>query len=148
MLRITIELLPGGRDSSKRTLGVAEIANVRAGPVADYTVRVTDDLGGSWSGSLLRYPRWAATVWDLALRGIAKTMTGRERLPRRPRPLRVPVHHDGSCVYVRFSEIPEPARSAFERSIAHSTCPLVEHDPEPRGCAFAHDWFDFLAGRR
>ena len=148
MLRITIELLPGGRETSKRTLGVAEIAQVRSGPVADYAVRVTDDLGSAWTARLPRYPRWAAPVWDLALRGIAKAMTGREALPRRPRRLQVPVHRASGLQYVRLPEIPEPARSAFEKSIAYSTCPLVEYDPEPRGCAYAHDWSDFIAGRR
>ena len=38
MLRVTIELLPGGRETGRRVIATADIARVRGGALADYSV--------------------------------------------------------------------------------------------------------------
>lgn len=149
MLRVTVELVPGGHETGKRTLAIVEIGNAGGGVLADYDVRVSEEgVPLVTEACINAYPRWASSIWDLVLRSIATALTGEERLPERPEPLKVPVHLDGSTAYVRFSELPEPARSRFEKRMAHSTRPVVETDPEPMGCAYLWDWEDFLAGRR
>ena len=144
MLRITVELVPNGRESGKRTLAIAELSNVAGGALADYEIHMTEEsVPGALHAEIKRYPRWSTSPWDLVIRAIAKALTGRERLPARPRLLDVPVYYeDGRAYgYVKLSEIPEPARSAFAKNIAHSSVPGL-------GRAFAHDWTDFQSGQR
>ncbi|MFL9910455.1 hypothetical protein [Paraburkholderia sp. RL17-337-BIB-A] len=152
MLRVTVELFPGGSENGKRILAHADISNVKPGALASYRVQLFDDVLGDIGTSLLtEYPRMATTIWDLVGRGIAVALTGKEQLPERPLLPDVPVHKsdgDGSVPYVRFAEIPEPARTLFKRRIAFSTCPVIDHDPDPMDCAYLWDWEDFLAGRR
>jgi hypothetical protein len=63
MLRVAIELLPGGREIGKRTVGVAEIVNVGGGRRADYKVSLTaDTCNAELNGMLEKYPRWTASV--------------------------------------------------------------------------------------
>jgi hypothetical protein len=42
MLRVTIELLPGGRESGKRVIATADIARVSDAALADYSVALED----------------------------------------------------------------------------------------------------------
>lgn len=152
MLRVTVELLPGGDESRRRLLGTATIANVSGGEIADYDVHVTsDDLEGVRHAVLKRYPRRASSVWDLVLRGICRTLTLQERLPKRPQPLSriVPVRTSKTGIpFVRMRDIPEPARTAFARNMAHSTCPVIEEEANPMACIYAWDFHDWLAGQR
>ncbi|MFM0074441.1 hypothetical protein PQQ86_25095 [Paraburkholderia sediminicola] len=145
MLRVTIELLPGGRESGKRVIATADIARVSGGALADYRVALEDEvLGEVGEPTVLRsYPRWAGSVWDLVARCPATALNqGREELPLRPAKPEVPVRmNDAGFRYVRLDEIPEPARTFFDRTLAGSGIP--DH-----GCAYAHDWFDFLNGQR
>ncbi|ANB72638.1 hypothetical protein AYM40_09855 [Paraburkholderia phytofirmans OLGA172] len=152
MLRITVELLPGGHESGRRILAHADISNVKSGALANYEVELHDDiLGNIGAASLTGYPRMAASVWDLVARCITVVLSGQEELPPRPQSPDVPIHrsYGGSGIpYVRLREIPEPARTLFQRNLAGSTRPLVEDDPEPMDCAHLSDWTDFLAGWR
>jgi hypothetical protein len=145
MLRVTVELLPGGRESEKRVIATADIARVGGGALADYRVALKDAaLGEVGERALLQsYPRRAGSVWDLVARGLAAALNrGREELPPRPVKPEVTVHmNDAGYRYVRLDEIPEPVRTLFDRTLAGSGIP--DH-----GCAFAHDWFDFLSGQR
>lgn len=145
MLRITVELLPGGRESGKRVIATADIARVRNGALADYAVALDDAvLGEVGERAIVRgYPRWAGSVWDLVARGLAAALNqGREVLPPRPAQPEVTVRmNDAGFRYVRLDEIPEPARTFFDQSLTGSGIP--DH-----GCAYAHDWFDFLGGQR
>jgi hypothetical protein len=146
MLRVTVELLPRGRESGKRLIATADIGRVRDGALADYAVFLREGLLGA-VGSVAfvhGYPRWSASVWDLVARAVAAGLNGgHEALPPRPVLPEVLVHieEDSGRRYVRLSEIPEPTRSYFSRNIAHSGMPLP-------GCAWAHDWHDFLEGQR
>lgn len=151
MLRVIVELWPGGRESSKRVIATADICRVRSGAHADYQVHLEEGLLGDVGdiATVHQYPRWSASVWDLVARCIAAGLNeGKEELPERPMLPSVPVHiSDGLC-YVRMREIPEPAQTFFRRRMAHSTCPVIDADPEPMGCAYASDWEDFLRGWR
>ncbi|MGF6968775.1 hypothetical protein OKW43_005803 [Paraburkholderia sp. WC7.3g] len=154
MLRVTIELWPGGRESGKRVIATADIARVKNGALADYEVELResllDDIGVGEVAHVRTYPRWSASVWDLVGRCIAAALNGgKEELPGRPVLPEVPVHvsRDGRA-YVRLREIPEPSRTLFENNLRSSGCPFVLDDPEPRDCAWSHDWQDFLNGYR
>ena len=144
MLKVTVELWPSGR----RVLATGNIGRVKNGALADYRVELSEEPHGKICGSLQDYPRYSTTVWDLVARAIAVALTGKEELPPRPRKLDVPVHVAGNIPYIRLREIPEPARSLFQRRIAYSTRPLIEEDPMPMDCVYSWDWFDFLAGDR
>jgi hypothetical protein len=149
MLKIVVELWPGGQESGRRVLATADIARMKGGPHADYEVLLQDDvLGEVGLGTLHEYPRYAASVWDLVARGIAVALDGREELPPRPQPPNVPVHWSAGVPYVRMRELPEPAQALFRRNLRFSTMPVIEDDPQPRDCAYAWDWEDFLAGAR
>ncbi len=143
MLRVTVEIVPGGQESDKRTLAVAEIGNIGGGSFAHYHVEVTDEAPGLKEAKLDSYPRWSASVWDLVLRCVAKAMYGKEQLPERPTPVAklVPIYEDGGLYpYIKQSEIPEPARSEFGKRTIGFTVPLPGH-------AYLQDWLDFLRGR-
>ncbi|MFM0100856.1 hypothetical protein PQQ87_35040 [Paraburkholderia nemoris] len=145
MLRVTIELLPGGRESGKRVIATADIARVSGGALADYRVALEDAVLGEVGGRAIvrSYPRWASSVWNLVARCLAAALNeGREELPPRPAKPEVTVRiNDAGYRYVRLDEIPEPARTFFDQTLAGSGIP--DH-----GCAYAHDWFDFLNGQR
>ncbi|MFL9886173.1 hypothetical protein PQR66_24245 [Paraburkholderia agricolaris] len=149
MLRVTVELWPGGRESGSRVLATAKIGRVKNGALADYKVELHEDVQGEIATAALRdYPRYASTIWDLVARAVAVALTGKEELPPRPRQLDVPIHASDNTPYVRLREIPEPARSLFEKRIVYSTRPVIEEDPQPMDCAYARDWTDFLDGGR
>ncbi|MFM0553590.1 hypothetical protein P0D69_21805 [Paraburkholderia sediminicola] len=152
MLRVTVEIFPGGNENGSRVLAYADIANVKSGPLADYEIRLSDEILGDVGAATLRgYPRMAATIWDLVGRSVAIALTGTEELPPRPELPNVPVYSSKGhkpTPYVRFSEIPEPARTLFKRNMSSSTCPVIEDEPDPTDCAYAWDWTAFLAGSR
>ena len=148
MLKITIEVLPGGRDLGRPALAEAYIKRVTRGPNADYEVQILEGkLGEVGIGAVRAYPRYAASVWDLVVRGVADALAGKQQLPRPPVPLQVPIRTGPhGTQYVRLSDIPQPARSYFETAIFCSACPVIEHELDPRGCAYATDWLAFLSG--
>nr|WP_244112486.1 hypothetical protein [Burkholderia gladioli] len=151
MLRVIVALWPGGRESSKRVIATADIGRVRSGAHADYQVHLEEGLLGDVGdiATVREYPRWSASVWDLVARCIAAGLNGgKEELPERPTLPSVPVHLSDGLRYVRLREIPEPAQTLLRRRMAYSTCPVIDEDPEPMGCAYASDWEDLLRGWR
>lgn len=147
MLKVTVSLVPGGV-GRERKIGELLIGKHAGGGSPDYKVVLTaDDLAEPLHGKVKQYPRWSATVWDLVSRALAVTLSGRERLPRRPQPVRkaVPICKSGQTFYVRFADIPEPARSAFAKRMEHSTRPVI---PGEGWCAYSWDWHDFIDGCR
>lgn len=145
MLRVTVELIPRGRESGKRTLVVAEIANTGGGSMADYQIELSDEFAGLKRASIRSYPRWSTSAWDLVVRCIAKALFGKEQLPKRPTPIEelVPILQDASShyPYIKVDQIPEPARREFDRRMSGSSVPYPGH-------AYLHDWLDFLRGHR
>jgi hypothetical protein len=115
------------------------------GALADYRVALKDEvLGEVGEPAMVRsYPRWAGSVWNLVAHCLATALNeGHEELPPRPAKPEVTVRmNDAGYRYVRLDEIPEPARTFFDQTLAGSGIP--DH-----GCAYAHDWFDFLNGQR
>ena len=146
MLRVTVELIPGGRESGRRTLTIAEIGNIGGAELADYRVELGDEVAGLKIAEIKQYPRWSASIWDIVLRCIAKALGGTERLPKRPTPILelVPTYPEPegrSYAYVILEEIPKPIRTAFFKNIRHSSVP-------GSGRAYRHDWTDFVKGQR
>jgi hypothetical protein len=147
MLKITVSIIPHGI-GPERQLGELRIANVGGGCVSTYHCTLSSgDLPQPLVGEVVQYPRWAASVWDLVARAICKTLAGRERLPRRPEPLQVPVLMDprSGVSYVRVSDIPEPVRSAFLQWIPGSSGSAIEGEAIG-GCFYAWDWSRFIGG--
>ncbi len=130
----------------KNSIATADIGRVKNGALADYQVELRENLLESVGAiaHVRNYPRWFASVWDLVSRCIVAALNGaKEELPTRPITPAVPVHvrkSDGMR-YVRFDEIPEPARTFFGHNLDGSSIPA--HD-----CAYEHDWKDFLNGYR
>ena len=81
MLRVTVELWPGGRESSKRVIATADIGRVRSGALADYKVRLEGmPLGMVGEDVIVHdYPRWSASILDMVARCIAVALSGRGR---------------------------------------------------------------------
>jgi hypothetical protein len=97
MMRVTIEIWPGGRESARREIATADIGRVRDGALADYEVELRETIVGTVGkrATVAMYPRWSASIWDLVARGVAAALNeGAEELPARPAPFDVPVHDD------------------------------------------------------
>ena len=148
MLKITVEILSPGKNYG-RVIATAKLGRLNRCATPDYVMALQEDLYSHPERvTIHKYPRLAASIWDLVARSIAVALTGEEKLPPRPQPLNVPVHHSGGTDYVRLDEIPEPIATIFRKRIEYSTCPVIEEDPMPMQCAYASDWVDFLSGRR
>jgi hypothetical protein len=143
MLRVTVELWPGGNDLRRRVIATADIGRIRNGVLADYEVRLSEAPVGEVGvpGLVQGYPRWSGSVWDLVARSIAVALNhGVEELPLRPTLLAVHERSDG-VRYVRLDQIPQPARKLFEDNIDGESVP-------GEGLAYEEDWSDFLKGAR
>jgi hypothetical protein len=141
MLKVTVSIVPGGV-GVERKIGELRISNVSGSALANYKCSLTSDDSIPTSADIKRYPRWSASVWDLVARAIAKSLSGQERLPRRPAQVLVPVYtaHTG-YQYVRMEDIPEPARTAFGLRMRGSTAPVI---PGETDCVYADDWLRFI----
>lgn len=146
MLKVTVSIVPGGL-GAERKLGELFITNVAGGALANYKCFLTADDSVSTHVDIKRYPRWAAPVWDLVARAIAKALSGKERLPPRPSQVKVPIRTDAATglQYVRMEDIPEPAKTAFSRRTRGSTAPVI---PGERDCVYPGDWLRFIELRR
>lgn len=105
MLKIRVELWPGGRESGRRVIATADILRTKGSALADYEVELCEKaLGNVGCAAILRdYPRWSASVWDLVARSIAAALNkGDEQLPSRPTLPEVPVHECDGLRYVRL----------------------------------------------
>jgi len=149
MLRITVEMLPGGQGGSRKVLATGDVGRVTGGRLGTYSVVLNEELFGVVaSGKVGNYPRYSCSIWDLVARCAIVAMTGREEMPPRPTLPDVPIHHTGSLPYVRLSEIPQPARALFESNLQTLTRSLIAGVDEPGECVRASVWEDFLDGKR
>jgi hypothetical protein len=149
MLKVTVEIWPGGSERARREIASAVIARVKNGVMADYAVRLWEvELGEVGTDqTVYSYSRWSSSVWDLVARCVVAVLSdGAESLPARRTLPEVVVRESNGVQYVRLSEIAEPARTHFQRRIECAPCPAIEHDFDPRGFAYASDWNDFLNG--
>lgn len=145
MLKVTVELLPFGREAGRTVLVSGTISQARSGALADYGVELQNDVGGNLGvGTICQYPRFSTTVWDLVAKAIAVGLGGAEELPPRPRPLDITAHEAGGVEYVRIWELPEPAQTIFRYRLARTTQPVIDSELDPDDCAYASDWQRFL----
>src|SRR5260370_39390373 len=65
MVKIIVELWPGGRESGRRIIATANIVCIKKGALADYEVDLHEDLlcDVGDAPTLRGYPRWSASVW-------------------------------------------------------------------------------------
>ena len=73
MLRVTIELVPWGMESQKRTLATADIINDGSGTKSsgNYNFRLDDKAGRVWkSGRVEGFPRKRLLAFDLLFRAL------------------------------------------------------------------------------
>lgn len=81
MIRITVELLPFGREEGKQVLGVAEIANDGTGTASNghYRYKLSKRGGrGLWRrGTVRNFPRQKLGAWDLFFRVLYDAVASR-----------------------------------------------------------------------
>ena len=82
---------------------------------------------------------------ELILAGQCLATWGRQQLDPWPKPLDIPVYKTDNFSYVKVADIPLWVRTVFEERMRYSTVPVI---PGEGLCVYAHDWFDFLDGRR
>ena len=83
MLRITIELLPGGCEARKRTLATGTIANVGTGSRSqgNYFADFLDAAGHPWKHCTVSgFPRKRLLAWDLLFRVLKTLVSQRNSL--------------------------------------------------------------------
>ncbi len=81
-------------------------------------------------------------IWDLALHALNVSVWNSDSIPE-VKPLVLPVYGEGS--YIRTSDIPEPARSAFEWRQRMSGRPSIRRHWD---AMWVWDWNDWLNGQR
>lgn len=86
MVRVTVEILPGGREDKKRLLGIAEIANDGTSTTPDlgnYTVKLSKWAPmekETWkAGRVAGFRRRALGSWDLLYQALRATVGSRNR---------------------------------------------------------------------
>ena len=83
MLKLTIEILPGGDGGRAKKLAVLDIANVSGlAPVSDYALT----LDGKYLGSVIGHPREKG-MWPLLARAVQKVEDELARRGSRRRPV-------------------------------------------------------------
>lgn len=82
MIRITVELLPGGHEAGKRHLGTAEIWNDATGTETTGHYRFRLSMWGrpdsTWRSGIVRnFPRKRRGPWDLLFQALAVAVGSR-----------------------------------------------------------------------
>ena len=82
MIKVTIELWPGGCEDRKRTLATGTITNLGTGSPTqgNYFVDLRDKAGRPWQHcSIARFPRKQLLAWDLLYRALEKVVGARNQ---------------------------------------------------------------------
>lgn len=87
MIRVTVEMLPGGNPEKARSIGVGYITNEGSGSpdLGNYSVKLMKSgeyakRGGVWkSGSVINFPRLRLGPWDLLFVALASTVASRSK---------------------------------------------------------------------
>jgi hypothetical protein len=83
MLRITIELVPGGNEDRKKVIATGTITNLgTSGPsVGNYFVDLRDKAGRLWRhGTIFGFPRRKLLAWDLLCRALTALIGDRNKI--------------------------------------------------------------------
>lgn len=81
MLRVTVEIIPFGREEAKRVIGVAEIVNDNTGgrEIGNYHAVVKNAMGENLHLVYVEgFPRLESNSWDLIYRVLKKAYGGRK----------------------------------------------------------------------
>lgn len=156
-LRVDIGLKPGGYGRVRR-LAMVRLVRPEArpsgasSPLGAFTLAASDRadaLSLGWIEGPLRGHREIAPrchypdAWSLAEHALTESVFLRDARTE-PVALDIPVRQKGSSSsFILASDIPEPARSAFEWRQRHSGRPSHAWDAH-----HAWDWIDFLNGQR
>ena len=73
MIKVIVELWPGGDESRKKTLATGTIANLGTGSLSsgNYFVDLQDKAGRPWRhGTVIGFPRKRLLAWDLLCRAL------------------------------------------------------------------------------
>ncbi len=136
-MTLSIAIVPGGL-GTPRVLETMEM--VRQGDCFD--VEFTCLTSGVKKQRSVPMPGGVGSPWRLVLAAAKAILWAKARIPKAVA-LDVPVVRDGNLSVVRLDDIPEPARSAFAKRMAHTTrlCPLI---PELGDVYYLWDWTRFL----
>ena len=95
MLRITIELVPGGRESSAQVIGRGWIANVsNLTDISNYALKFEEDawqgkVRGPYTGTLTNWQRHDRGAWEIVSAALntalPSTMTSKKLKRRKPK---------------------------------------------------------------
>ena len=83
MLRITIELLPGGNENRKKIIATGTITNLGTGNLShgNYFVDLRDKAGRPWKhGTIFGFPRRRLLAWDLLCRSLSRLLGARNKI--------------------------------------------------------------------
>lgn len=140
MLRVILELVPGGREDKKRVIGVMEICNQGGGVVSDYKVRGGAHFEEVKEGVVKAYPRWSESIWGLVGRSCARLVNESDTsLGKKPKEVGIP---EGGVI--DLDSLPEVMGRAFDSALYGSTCPYVEG----KNLAYTWDFKAFLTGSK
>lgn len=97
MLRLSIHASRLDAATRYNRVGWLDIGYERLAPVADYKVLLAQSgLGGGTPRTLVKYPRWSASLWDLVSRAIALCLS-EDDPPREVVPEITPGKHRAFC---------------------------------------------------
>ena len=89
MLRITIELVPGGREDGARVIGRGSIGNVSdLNELSDYVVKFEENawrghVHGPYFGTLAQWPRNEHGAWEIVHAALSAVLA-KTRAKRKP----------------------------------------------------------------
>jgi hypothetical protein len=82
VIKVIVELWPGGDESRKKTLATGTIANIATGSLTsgNYFVDLRDKAGRPWRhGTVTGFPRKRLLAWDLLCRALAVCVGDRNK---------------------------------------------------------------------
>ena len=139
-MELDIALRPGGRIRGRRILSTTRVSHDRNG----LQVEIADAENDTRTIVGVTLREGYRDEWELAAHALRMATFGIDELPA-PKELDVPLRHEDKFAFVCFRDIPEPARSEFERRMRGSGAPWIEGFPD---AVYAWDWLDFLNGNR
>ena len=124
MLKVSIHAGLLAERRPENVLATLDIAYANKEALADYLIAATVRQAGERPPQVLTsYPRWSGSLWDLAARGIAKSLYGDAKVPPSAKP-------DKRCAYAtRLCAVIE-RHTLDERATLLGTAELWQQGPE------------------